>query len=295
MSLTIYAYFFRMPVGRLATHDAAALREFAAVYVTPEGLVTALAGLAILVRQSFWRSVTFVIPTLVFACFIFYKIRIIPEHFWMARRFLPVILPATCLLIGAAVASPLSATWRRAQPGLLRVAALVPSIVVLAFLSSQFFYATRPILDYVEYVGVIPRLEVLEGQFADDDLVLVEARDASDLHTLAVPLAYVYARNILLLSAREPDKQSFAEFLTWARGRYRRVLFRRWRWQSNPVADHDGHPRQCRSVLCSRVRTLVSDRTPRSTVETVRLRHLRARSAAGRSGRRASCRSARRA
>ena len=225
MSLAIYAYFFRMPVGRLATHDAAALREFAAVYVTPVGLVTALAGLAILVRQSFWRSVTFVIPTLVFACFIFYKIRIIPEHFWMARRFLPVILPATCLLIGAAVASPLSATWRRAQPGLLRVAALVPSIVVLAFLSSQFFYATRPILDYVEYAGVIPRLEVLEGQFADDDLVLVEARDASDLHTLAVPLAYVYARNILLLSAREPDKQSFAEFLTWARGRYRRVLF----------------------------------------------------------------------
>ena len=33
----------------------------------------------------------------IFALFFFYKIRIVPEHFWMARRFLPVILPAALL------------------------------------------------------------------------------------------------------------------------------------------------------------------------------------------------------
>ena len=220
-----YAYFFREEAPGLAIHDAGSLREFARVYVTPTGLAVACVGLAATFRRSFWRNVTFLVTTVVFACFIFYKIRIIPEHFWLARRFLPVILPATCLLIGAAVALPLSMPSRRTQTGPMRMAILVPSILLLIFLSARFLAATRPILDHVEYAGVIPRLESLEAQFADDDLVLVEARDASDLHTLAVPLAYVYARHVLLMSARNPDRQSFAEFLTWARGRYRRVLF----------------------------------------------------------------------
>ncbi len=223
--LATYAYFFRESAPGLAIHDAGALRDFARVYVTPIGLATAFVGLAILVRQSFWRNATFLMATVVFACFIFYKIRIIPEHFWLSRRFLPIILPATCLLIGTVVAYPSTMPWRRALSRPLRFAILIPGLLLWAFLSAQFLSVTRPILEHVEYAGVIPRLEALEAQFADEDLILVEARDASDLHTLAVPLAYVYARHVLLLNDRDPDPHSFSRFLTWAKGRYRRVLF----------------------------------------------------------------------
>ena len=58
-----------------------------------------------------------------------------------------------------------------------------------------------------------------------DDLLIVESRNASDVHVLALPLAYIYARHVLVLSSPAPDKPTFAAFLEWAQPRYRRVLF----------------------------------------------------------------------
>ncbi len=222
--LAAYAYFFRMPVGRLAVHDAAAFREFAAVYVTPVGLAAAMAGLAFMSWRSFWPRLTFLVATLVFACFIFFKIRIIPEHFWLARRFLPVILPATCLLIGAALWGPLSILGQRSSRA-TRTALAIPGLALFAFLSTQFLSASRGVMEHVEYAGVIPQLEAMNAEFGDDDLVLIEARAASDMHTLAVPLAYVYARKVLLMTDRNPDPELFARFHAWARQRYKRLLF----------------------------------------------------------------------
>jgi hypothetical protein len=90
----------------------------------------------------------------------------------------------------------------------------------------QYARAARPIVDHVEYAGIIPRLEALAAQIGDDDLVIAEARNAgSDVHVLALPLAYIYARNVLLLATPSPDKSTFAAFLDTARTRYRRVLF----------------------------------------------------------------------
>jgi hypothetical protein len=42
---------------------------------------------------------------------------------------------------------------------------------------------------------------------------------------MALPLAYVYARNVLVLASVRPDKPALEEFLTWATTRYRRVYF----------------------------------------------------------------------
>jgi hypothetical protein len=56
-------------------------------------------------------------------------------------------------------------------------------------------------------------------------LLIVESRNASDTHLLALPLAYIYARNVLVLNSPKPDKAAFAGFLTWARARYDRVVY----------------------------------------------------------------------
>ena len=163
---------------------------------------------------------------LVFSCVFFYKIRIIPEHFWAARRFLAVILPGACLLIGA-TAFPqtllgLPAGWKGRLP---RVAVAGLGTLLVVVVGSGYLRASTSIGSHTEYEGVIPRLEQLNTLIAEGDLVLVESRQASDLHTLAVPLAYVYARHVLVLRGADPDKVALQEFLTWARGRYRRVLY----------------------------------------------------------------------
>ena len=73
---------------------------------------------------------------------------------------------------------------------------------------------------------MIPRLEQLASTIGNDDLLIVESRDAgTDVHTLALPLAYVYARNVLVLSSAAPDKPTSGGFLEWAESRYARVLF----------------------------------------------------------------------
>ena len=101
--------------------------------------------------------------------------------------------------------------------------------------------------------GVIPRLERLASRFSDKDLVLVESRAASDVHTLALPLSYIYARNVLVLSDSRPDKPAVREFLTWARERTRTYIRRRRR-HGSAVAGRRVHRRGDRAIPGARVR-----------------------------------------
>lgn len=219
--LAFYALVIRHQAGKLAIHDAEALRTFTNFYVTVPALLAALVGLTLAARRWFWKAPALLITLIVFACFFFYKIRIVPEHFWMARRFLPVILPGVLLLASAAALEGMHRP--RSAAGLGRALVRVLFIGLLAF---QYARASRPIAGYVEYAGLIPRLEHLAGSIGNDDLVVAEGRDAqTDIHVMALPLAYIYARNVLVLHSPRPDKAMFAEFLTWARSRYRRVLF----------------------------------------------------------------------
>jgi hypothetical protein len=81
------------------------------------------------------------------------------------------------------------------------------------------------VIDHVEYRGILPRLEHLASIVHDDDLLVVESRNASDVHVLALPLAYIYAKSVLVLANPTPDKATFAAFLDRAHAQYARVLF----------------------------------------------------------------------
>lgn len=216
----IYAMVFRKPGGRLAAHDAYALRTFTEYYLTLPVLIAALVGYVLSTRRLFWRAPAFFAVVTVFSFFFFYKIHIVPDHFWMARRFLPVILPGALLF---AVAAALGS--RRGRP-LTQTLRWGVGLVFLLLVGREYARASAPILSHVEYAGVIPRLEQLASTIGNDDLLIVESRDAgTDVHTLALPLAYVYARNVLVLSSAAPDKPTFGGFLEWAESRYARVLF----------------------------------------------------------------------
>src|SRR5262249_46208326 len=103
----VYAYAFRRPVqGPLADFDAYALRTFVAFYLTLPAFLAALLGL-VLTKRAFWRDPAFFLTFGVVCLFTFYKTRIVPEHFWAARRFVAEILPGGLLLLPpAAVGAP---------------------------------------------------------------------------------------------------------------------------------------------------------------------------------------------
>jgi hypothetical protein len=219
-----YAYFLRQPGGSLAPHDAYALRSFTVNYFTPYLLAAALAGFAIWVPRAFWAHPWMPLLVSVFCAFFFYKIRIVAEHFWVARRFLPVILPSMLLFAGAAAFFP---PWRATQGGRgwLARGRQAAGVAVLLAAGWHFVQQTRPILPHIEYADVIPRLEAVAAQIHDDDLVIIESRGASDVHTLGLPLAYIYAKNVVVLGTDLPETATVTRFVDWAMQRFSRVIY----------------------------------------------------------------------
>jgi len=221
VGLAAYAWFLRQPEGRLALHDAHSLRMFA-WYVHPAAIAAALAGLAILAPRLFWRDPAFFVTACGSAIFVFYRIRIVPEHLWVTRRFVPIILPAVLLMLATTLLVPLAS---RAGSRATIAGRYALRLVVLGLIAWGLWDAARPIRTHVEFAGVIPRLEAIAARFSDRDLVVVESRNASDLHVLALPLAYIYDRAVLVLNSPKPDKARFEIFLGWARAKYDAVYF----------------------------------------------------------------------
>ena len=117
------------------------------------------------------------------AIFVFYRIRIVPEHFWVTRRYLPIVLPAVLLGIATTLLLPLAgrAGWGTCGPG----KPLCPSVGGSRAGGLGVLGRNPPVRPHVEYAGIIPRLEALAARFSPTDLVIVESRNASDIHVLA--------------------------------------------------------------------------------------------------------------
>ncbi|HYN09501.1 MAG TPA: glycosyltransferase family 39 protein [Vicinamibacterales bacterium] len=219
--LAAYAYLLRAPGGKLADYDAYALRTFTDFFLLWPALVAALLGFVLVVRRDFWRDPAFVLVFTAFSIFLFYKVKVAPNHFWMDRRFLSVILPAALVFVGAAALGSLS-SWPKGRQW-LRVAV---GVMFLGLLGQRYAGAASPLLPHIEYEGVIPSIERLASKLTDRDLVLIESRNAgSDTHVLGLPLAYIYARKVLVLESAKPDKAQLFAFLEDARQKYDRVLF----------------------------------------------------------------------
>jgi len=143
--LAIYALWFRHPGGKLTDYDAYALRTFADYYLTLPVLIAALIGFAIVIRTRFWADPGFAITLTAFSLVLFYKIRIVPEHFWAARRFLAVILPGALLLATAA-----AVTGARGRGLLSRVVRTGIGGIFIALVALAYARAARPVLHHVE-------------------------------------------------------------------------------------------------------------------------------------------------
>ena len=223
----LYALFLREPGGRLAPHDARAVRMFADLYFTRVAFVLALIGYALVVWRSFWRAPALILTiTTLAAVFLLQDANLAGAV--LARAPVSHRDPAgrahlrirRDLRAGVDDNTAVQRVEGAAEFCSRRSASPLPSCSATDICPRRYRFE-----DTVEYADVIPHLERLASRFSDDDLVLFEARAASDLHALALPLSYIYARNTLVLYDSRPDKQSVRDFLTWAHERYKNVYF----------------------------------------------------------------------
>lgn len=219
--LSCYAYFFREPGGKLTPWDAYALRDFVGLYLWWPMWLAALAGCALIGRRDFWRDPALVLTFAAFSVFLFYKLKIVPEHFWLTRRYLAIILPGSLLFAAFAALGVIR--------GRLRGLALIRPVagaLLLAAAAVQYTAAAAPVVPHVEYRNMIPYVERLAGRFTPRDLVIMESRNAgSDIHVLGPPLAYIHDKTVLVLNSAKPDRVIFREFLHEALAKYDRVFF----------------------------------------------------------------------
>ena len=145
LSLAAYAWFVRSAEGKLALHDAESLRMFG-WYVDPAAIAAALAGLALVAPRVFWRDPGFFLVACGTAIFVFHRIRIVPEHFWVTRRYFPMILPAVLLGIATTLLLPLAARRTDRAARAARAARYVaPRLAALALVAWGFWNATARI------------------------------------------------------------------------------------------------------------------------------------------------------
>ena len=161
----LYALFFREPGVGLAPHDAHAVRIFASLYFTPMAFGLALAGYALLVWRSFWRAPALVLVITALTTVFFYKMRIWPEHFWLARRFLTDILPGALIFASAAMFAPvwMKGSWLDSRKW-SRVAFTAVGVLAAVLLGYRYLSASLPIRQHVEYADLIPRARAARVQ-----------------------------------------------------------------------------------------------------------------------------------
>jgi hypothetical protein len=178
--------------SRLAAHDAQSLVRLG-WFVTPPGLVLAVLGLLLLIRDFRARHALALAIVFTFAAFYLYKTRISSDYFFALRRFLPVVLPG---LVGfAALALTTLAERGRSWRG--------AAVVAGAGLATAYGLETSRIAEHVDWREAAGFVSQVADLFGPQDVVLAEQE--SSVEMVALPLWAVHGVKVLMLGQREPD------------------------------------------------------------------------------------------
>lgn len=217
--LALYAYFIR-PLGSEAAGAYEANNRQSLVrlgwYISPLGVLLGVVGFQwALARPSRWAA-----PVLIVAAAeaLIYLIdaKITPVHFWAARRFVPVVIPAF-LLCAAYFAWRL---WPRGRVWWPR--ALVPAVAVAA-LSLWSVAAAWPFLGHREYAGATADLAAMSRLFPPGAVALYEWSEPA--WRVALPLEYIWGVTGFLVPPEALDDPRFGALVRWFQGQGRGVYW----------------------------------------------------------------------
>ncbi len=170
-------------------------------YLSPLGLWLGLIGVARWLRRPSWPLLPFLGLGLLQGILFVHETYGFAHHFYIARRYLPVVFPT--LLVGMAA---LLADLSRRRPRGLRGAVVVLAALQLLYLA----YTLRPILRHVEYRGALDQIGALAREIEPEAVLLfVDDRDPPSLP--ATPLTYAFGRHALVVAWPRPGSQALAD------------------------------------------------------------------------------------
>ncbi len=183
-------------------------------YLSPVGLGLGIVGLAWwLGRRLDGPSLPFLGVFFLETLLYIHRTMDYPIHFWMMRRYIPVIFP--CLSLGMGVA-----LWRvrQASPGrVVRRGAAAGLLALVLFLQVQ---AAAPLLAQKEIVGTRAAFQELAHMTPPDCPLLIEHWGS----TLAAPLRHLYGRPAYALPEPSSWEDLRALLLNWSATDYSACL-----------------------------------------------------------------------
>jgi len=202
---------------RLAAHDAQSFLRLG-WFLSPLGLLLGVAACWLLLLK--WRRayLLFLLTTLTFSAFYFYKIRIWNDYFFALRRFVPVVIPAILGLVAfLLVFLARLGRLQRALSGCLALGLLV-----------SYARGTAPIFAHTDWKNSVGFVSGVARRFGPRDIVIFEQKGAGSLHLISLPLWALYGVNVLELARYDPDRDCpgcLQRLIQSWRGRYQNIYF----------------------------------------------------------------------
>jgi len=146
--------------------------------------------------------------------FYFYRLQIYPELIWAMRRLVPVIWPASFVLIGLLI----SVLWsiRRCRVFVRAATALAIAVVLWETLPATRFHWFAK-----EYEGAVKWVDAVSKLTRPNDVLLFEPRFQGSLQTLSLPLWAIHHKNVLqFVFGTQPTAQleAFLDFWRSSQG-----------------------------------------------------------------------------
>lgn len=174
-------------------------------YLSAPGLVLGFAGVWWWIRRRL-DSISFPFLLAFFFQFASYAYRTLadPYHFWMMRRYIPLVFPVC--LVGVAVA-----IWRVRMAPLSRSVRRGGALLLVGLLLFLLVRADAPFASRREMAGTTKALSELAARVPDGAPLLIEHFGAA----LATPLRYLYGKAAYTLLPPAPFEGRNTEALPW--------------------------------------------------------------------------------
>jgi len=185
------------PFHMFPNHGVRSFREESLLrvgwYVSVPGLLAALLGTVVLLRRwivdrrAEWAP--FLLVFLGFSIVFLAQPNVHPDHPWMMRRFLPIVLPGLLIAITAA------ASWLWSVRGRWQRAARGAALMVVVGVAAHESRMTAPFWNYSEQNGAAAQIAALARDIPEDALLLFNRVGVAV--RLATPLAFYWNRAVL--------------------------------------------------------------------------------------------------
>ncbi len=220
IALSLYAYFIRPQLAQEVYHPEMARldRDYAmdslvhlGWYLSPVAIFLGVLGACLFIHNRLDRvNLFFLLIGLTFSFSVLKGTEDAWDHFWIMRRFVPVVIPVFLLFTAYALwhLFKFHALTFNGTPQLPKLI----FFVVLIFLLTYSLVIARPILTHREYSGIIRLMDQIAEIFPGNAVVVMDNFDVTI--RIAPPLEYIYQKKALVLY--QNTLESYQKFIQLA-------------------------------------------------------------------------------